>query len=91
MKQIVASKEHPNQLKYKVSFKDDYEILITRKNKTHLNLNRSILQKAYSTTQGLPAEKLKDLLTLCGKNIIPSKYHNYYNSMCVCVCVCVIC
>ena len=29
----------------------------------------------------MKAAKLKDLQTLCKKNIIPSQYHNFYNTL----------
>ena len=40
-----------------------------------MNVKIYNLQKAYSTVQGLPVAKLKDLQKLCNDNIIPEKYH----------------
>ena len=79
-KQIFVSNEYHNQLKYKTSFDDEFEILVTRKERSHVNVERYNLQSAYESEQGLPAGKLKDLLFLCKSNIIPAIYHPHYES-----------
>ena len=80
VKQILFSKERPNQMDYKVDFDEQYETLIMRKGKEHVNLKKYSLVKAYDDIQWIPAAKKKDLLTLCKSNIIPSNYHAYYDS-----------
>ena len=40
VKQVVAPKERQNQLKYKLSFKNDYETLITKRDKVRINVKK---------------------------------------------------
>lgn len=80
LKQVSASHENPNQLLYKTSFESDFKILVTRKEKNHINVKKYLLKTAYTSCQGLSTAKLKDLKTLCKTNIIPPQYHEYYSS-----------
>ena len=80
MKQVIVSKERPKQLSFRTSFNVDYEILITRKGKSNVNVKKYALSKVYSNTQGLTWDKIKDLRILCKNNIIPPAYHEYYES-----------
>lgn len=58
----------------------EFETLVTRTEKNNVNVKKYIPKRAYSSLQGLASPKIKDLKTLCKKNIIPAKYHNYYSS-----------
>ena len=53
LKQVIVSKERPKQLSFRTSFNVDYEILITRKGKSNVNVKKYALSKVYSNTQGL--------------------------------------
>lgn len=39
------------------------------------------LKQAYTSNLKIPAAKVKDLLCLCKKGLIPSAYHNFYNGL----------
>ena len=65
-------------MSYKLDFESEYENLITRKNDTHVNVKKYILQKAYRSKTGLTAAKMKDLECLWKNNIILSQYHSFY-------------
>lgn len=80
VKQISVSSKMCNQLEYRTSFEMDFETHVTRLEKSNVNGKKYTLKGAYSSHQGIPSAKLKDLKTLCRTNIIPPKYHEYYNS-----------
>lgn len=83
IKQVTVSHEFPNQLKYKTAFDLEFETLILRKEKAHVNLGKYVLNKLYTGQQGIKAAKLKDMLELCNKYIIPQQHHDYYKSLTV--------
>lgn len=78
-KQVMVVSGSENQLKYKKAYEDNYETLITRIDKNHVNVKKYTLKKAYTAVQGIKKAKIKDLQTLCKKNIIPAQFHVYYN------------
>lgn len=81
IKQIFISKDHPNQIKYKCSFDEDFKIHVTRKCKSHVNVKNYTLMKAYSKIIGVSAAKKKDLLNLCKTDIIPFEHHEFYENL----------
>ena len=82
-KQVFVSKEKPNQLFYKCNFDDELEKLVLRKDSNQVNVRKYKLKKAYTGELGLPAAKLKDLLTLCNNYIIPPNHYAYYKAFSV--------
>ena len=67
-------------MQFKTSFDEEYQTLVTRKEKDQVNAKKYVLTHAYQSIQGLSSAKLKDFQTLCEQNIIPPQHHEYYKS-----------
>lgn len=77
-KQVFVSRDQVNQLKFKTNFDEEFQILNARTKKEHCNVQKYELIKAYKEELGLPKAKIKDLLKLCEKEIIPVQYHEFF-------------
>lgn len=69
IKQVSDLKENKNQLYYKITFDMEYQTLITRKEKTHVNVAKYVPRRAYDSCQGLPAAKIMNIIILSRKRI----------------------
>lgn len=83
VKMIKVSKNNPFSFFIKESYKQqNYSEVCVRNRRTKmLPLDELTLSKAYVGKQVLSENKKKDLRELIAKNLIPSFYHDYYNSI----------
>ena len=73
--------DKPGVLQFKYSFDEEYRTLSTNKQGHPVNLVTYELRPTYSGPLGCPKERIADLKELCAKQIIPRKYHDFYNSL----------
>jgi hypothetical protein len=75
-------KEKPDCLLFKYKPEDEFrEMKVSMSNKRGLPPEPYQFAKKYTSRQAISAEKNKDLVGLCKNGIIPSGYHEHYNSL----------
>lgn len=75
-------KECPNIIFFKYDFKDDYRSLNIHKGRWKMkSLEGYRLKPLYSERLPISDAKRADLIGLCNKGLIPSKYHRFYQSL----------
>ena len=82
---IKFCKKDPEAVFFKYSFNEEYRRAIFRQPKHDLRekeiANQDEIMRKYSKPCGVTQKKKDDLLTLCRKQLIPSRHHHYYNTL----------
>lgn len=83
IKEIYVKPEEPYKLFYKYDLDtEDYHILtvktFTRRQRAN---NIDSIDQLYPSSVPIPKAKKDDLLSMCQSQIIPSTYHNFFNSL----------
>lgn len=75
-------KDSPNIIFFKYDFSEDYRSLnINHGRRRMKSLEDYCLKPLYRQRLPISDAKRADLMGLCDKGLIPSKYHNFYNSL----------
>lgn len=81
IKWLQVNKSEPEVIKVKHSFSDEFStlrVLSTRRGRTQFPSELSTL---YEAALPISSDKKQDLVSLCRQGVIPSEYHQYYNSL----------
>jgi hypothetical protein len=88
LKSIKAKKGVPNEIEVKESYSEPYRRVIlgqtrqTRKRtKRDCSVDLSLLKPAYEKQIPISRAKKADLVKLCTTGVVPTKYHEFYNSL----------
>lgn len=83
VKVLKVTKENPFLFYYKTSYKDENfkEVNVRNKRRKMKSATEISLSTAYTQRQEISANKKKDLKELMAKNLIPSYYASFYNSI----------
>lgn len=78
-------KSEPNRIYFKYDFNMEYNYIeIARANmrkKQTKSMSDCRLKEAYKGEQSISRLKYDDLIKLCKKNVIPTRYHSFYESL----------
>ncbi|KAF9405265.1 hypothetical protein HW555_013933 [Spodoptera exigua] len=84
LREVTVNALHYDRIEYKYNFEDEPKtIKILRSgNRNTERLSREFeIKQAYDGDLPISRNKYKDLINLCQTNIIPEKYHNFYQKL----------
>ncbi|KAH9635797.1 hypothetical protein HF086_002357 [Spodoptera exigua] len=84
LREVTVHALHYDRIEYKYNFEDEPKtIKILRSgNRNTERLSREFeIKQAYDGDLPISRNKYKDLINLCQTNIIPEKYHNFYQKL----------
>lgn len=84
IREVKFSNSDSHKLYFKVNFDDEYSLVDLQCYGTSaVDLTKYVLKNAYDDNLGVPAAKLRDLMSLCDENrgIIPEQHRNFYRSL----------
>lgn len=76
--------QHYDRIEYKYNFEDEPKTIkvLRSGNRNTERLSREFqIKQAYDGELSISRNKYKDLMSLCQSNIIPEKYHNFYQNL----------
>ena len=87
IKSIKTNAQHGYVLFYSSSYGINHEpiklLQLSKKRKTLKEVKKipTVIPKAYTNQMSISSEKGSDLIWMCEKNIIPKRYHNFFQSL----------
>ncbi|KAF9416660.1 hypothetical protein HW555_006090 [Spodoptera exigua] len=84
VREIVVENSQPDKIFYKYDLNEKSALCIDCSKRTSRRVtqgNTLELRKAYGESLPITTAKYKDLMSLCQKNLIPPRYHDYYKNI----------
>ncbi|KAJ8688004.1 hypothetical protein QAD02_023799 [Eretmocerus hayati] len=81
IKEVCISHDLEGYILYKTSFSEPYDRIDIFEGKEKFDVTSFPLKKLYDGLQKIKGRKLKSMLALCNRNLIPKQHHYYYRHL----------